>query len=319
LHTHSTHLTLFSNNKSFKQTHTRILIHSATPNYFQVTMVSTAATSGHGQIWFITGANKGIGLEIARAALDAGHTVIGAVRSGKSDEIKSSKLHWVSLDVTDEASVKRAAAEATEIAGRVDVVVNNAGNVLAGALEEVSLAQVRAQYDTNVFGTIAVTKAFLPQLRKQGSGHVVNLSSAFGRVSVPGWGLYASTKYAVEAISEALSGELSKFGVKVILIEPGYTRTPILSSGTTYGANTLPDVYDAIRPTKAQIEGLSGTQQGDPARQGKAIVKLVADPNTPLHVPLGSDSYGYITGTLKAVLDEVTPQKEHAASTDFPK
>lgn len=283
-------------------------------------MVSIAP-SGKVQTWFITGASKGIGLEIAKTALASGHTVIGTARSAIPKELSSSpNFHSISLEVTDEHAVKAAVAEAVKLGkGKVDVIVNNAGYVVAGAVEEISVTQGKEQFATNVWGVFAVTQAFLPYLRKQGSGHIINVSSAFGRVAGPGWSVYAASKHAVEAITEALAMEVKSFGIKTTLVEPGYTRTPILASGTVFGDKLLPAVYDGIRPTAKQLQAVSGTQAGDPARQAQVIVALASNPNPPLHLPLGADSYQYIKGGLTGVLAEIEENKAITFSTDFPK
>jgi NAD(P)-dependent dehydrogenase (short-subunit alcohol dehydrogenase family) len=284
-------------------------------------MPTTTSNNGNTKVWFITGATKGIGTEIARAALAAGHTVIGTGRSTFPDDlIKHNKFHSLKLDVADQDAVVAAVEQAIKLGGgRVDVVVNNAGYVVSGAIEEVSDKQAREQYATNVFGAMGVTRAFLPYLRQQRSGHVINVTGVFGRVSAPGWGWCASSKYALEGLSEALVCEVKPFGIHVTLIEPGSTRTRILASGTDFGDRRKPEVYDGIRPTEKELAAIGGTQQGDPVRQGKAIVEIASKPNPPLHLALGSDSYGYITSGLKAVLAETEANKAISFSTDYPK
>jgi NAD(P)-dependent dehydrogenase (short-subunit alcohol dehydrogenase family) len=271
------------------------------------------------QTWFITGVSKGIGKEIALAALAAGHTVIGTGRVDAPAELKST-IHYLKLDVDDVAQVKQVVAQAIKLAnGKVDVVVNNSGWVLSGAIEEVTIEQVKAQYATNVFGALAVTQAFLPHLRQHKSGHIIQISSLLGRVSGAGWGLYSSTKWALESLSEALAEEVKPFGIKVTLAEPGFTRTPILASGSVFGANALPSVYDGIRPSVKELNALNGSQAGDPARIGRAIVQVTALPSPPLHLPLGSDAFYGLQAGLKKIIDEVEELKAISVSTDFPK
>jgi NAD(P)-dependent dehydrogenase (short-subunit alcohol dehydrogenase family) len=270
--------------------------------------------------WFITGISKGLGTEIARAALDAGHTVIGTVRTGTVPaDLTSPRLHVLKLDVTDESAVHAAVKQAIALAnGHVDVVVNNAGFVVSGAIEEVSIKQIKQQYDANLYGAIAVTQAFLPHLRKQGSGHILQVSSLFGRTSAPGWGVYCSSKYALEAMSEALALEVEKFGIHVTLVQPGYVRTPILASGTYYGDNPLPHVYDGIRYGAKEIAAIDGKQSGDPARMARAIVQITTVPMPPLHFPLGPDSYNGIKQALGQIIKDIEEYKDISISTDYP-
>jgi len=272
--------------------------------------------------WFITGISKGIGLETAVNALSRGDTVIGTVRT--KDLPKSlqnqANLHVLTVDITDEAKTKQSVSKALELAnGKIDVLLNNAGSVVAGALEEVTLEQWRQQFDLNVYALVHVTQLILPTMRKQKSGHIINVSSAFGRTAGPGWSAYAASKYAVEAITEALAQEVKSFGIHVTAVEPGYIRTPILVSGTVHGKNSLPAVYDGIRGSEKDILSVDGTQAGDPVRVGKAIVDLGHMSSPPVHLPLGSDSYQFITGALQGVLKEVEQYKDVAVSTDYPK
>ena len=277
--------------------------------------------TGH-KTWFITGISKGIGTEIAANALSRGDTVIGTVRSQDLPHSLQNQpnLHVLTLDITDEAKTKQIVTKALELAkGKIDVLVNNAANVISGAVEEVTVAQWRQQFDLNVFALVHVTQLILPSMRHNKSGYVINISSAFGRTVGPGWAAYAASKYAVEAITEALAQEVKSFGIHATTVQPGYIRTDILVSGTTYGKNQLNDVYNGIRATEKDILGVSGSQAGDPKRVGKAIVDLANMSAPPVHLPLGSDSYQMITGALQAVVKEIEQYKDIATSTDYPK
>ena len=199
--------------------------------------MNTEKQGDGGKVWFVTGAGKGLGFEIARAALEAGHRVAATVRS-RPEEITAALqenpcLFVAVMDVTDEAQVKAAVAQAVARFGRIDVLVNNAGYGLLSGIEEATDAEVRRQYDTNVFGLLNVTRAVLPQMRVQRSGHVINLSSLYGFGSLPGWGVYGSTKFAVEGITEALAAEVAPLGLFATTVEPGLFRTNFLDAKST--------------------------------------------------------------------------------------
>ena len=184
--------------------------------------------------WFITGASKGFGFEIAAGVLAAGDKVVATVRSQPEQLVSALNNHpdllVTVMDVSDERLVKKAVDQAIGRFGRIDVLVNNAGYGLLSGVEEASDAEVRKQYDTNVFGVLNVTRAVLPHMRQQGSGHVINISSLFGFGSIPGWGVYGSTKFAIEGITEALAIEVKPLGIHVTAVEPGLFRTNFLDA-----------------------------------------------------------------------------------------
>src|SRR5215470_2204669 len=191
-------------------------------------------TSGPELVWFITGASRGFGLEIARQALEQGDAVVATARDPRGVEKNlpsaGASLLAVALDVTDEQEAQSAVARAVERFGRIDVLVNNAGRGLLGAVEEACAAEVQAVFDANVFGLLTVTRAVLPVMRRQRSGRVLNMSSVGGFSSSAGWGIYCSTKFAVEGLSEALAQELKPLGIFVTSVEPGYFRTDFLDA-----------------------------------------------------------------------------------------
>ena len=202
-------------------------------------------------VWFITGASRGFGLEITREALSRGDSVVATARNPQAvqDAIPDGgdRLLAVGLDVGVSEQVTRAVEAAIERFGRIDVLVNNAGRGLVGTVEETSDAEARALFDVNVFGLLAVTRAVLPYMRAARSGLVVNLSSVGGFVAWPGWGVYAATKFAVEALSEAMTHELAPLGIKSVAIEPGPFRTNFLDSSSLSVAETQFDDYSATR------------------------------------------------------------------------
>ncbi|WP_042778442.1 SDR family oxidoreductase, partial [Sinorhizobium fredii] len=197
------------------------------------------------KVWFITGASRGFGALMTKEALAAGDAVVATARNPRAviEQIGDNpNLLAVALDLTNEAQAKEAAAKAIERFGRIDVLVNNAGYGLLGAVEEATAEEIEKLYATNVFGVLKVTRAVLPYMRRQRSGHVLNFSSIGGYFGYPGWGVYGSTKFAVEGLSESLSAELEPFGIKVTIIEPGFFRTDFLADNSlSVSAAAIPD------------------------------------------------------------------------------
>jgi NAD(P)-dependent dehydrogenase (short-subunit alcohol dehydrogenase family) len=278
------------------------------------------------KVWFITGASKGFGLEIAKSALEAGDKVVATVRS--KPELLAETLNnnpdllITIMDVSNETQVKAAAAQAIEKFGQIDVLVNNAGYGLLSGVEEATDAEVRKQYDTNVFGLLNVTRAILPQMRKQRSGHVINVSSVFGFGSMGGWGVYGSTKFAVEGITEALALEVASLGIKVTAVEPGLFSTDFLdNSSLIQSANAIDDYKDTVGAMRSGVVGLHGNQPGDPAKLGQAFIKLVNAENPPVHLPLGTDTVAFYrakTDKLEQEIkdwDAVTNSTNHDTAT----
>ncbi len=241
------------------------------------------------KVWFITGANRGLGLVFAEAALERGDKVAaGSRKIAALDDLKAKygdRVLPLSLDVTNRADVFKAVKEAVTHFGRLDVVVNNAGYGLMGTIEEISEAQFRQQIEVNVFGVFHVVQAVLPVLRGQGSGHIVQISSIAGIGAFPGSGAYNTSKWALEAMSEALAQEVKSFGIKVTLVEPGPFKT---EWGTTSAvrAPQLPQ-YDAMRAGMAEIHKKIVACGGDPRATGPAILAIVDAPEPPLRVFFG--------------------------------
>ena len=240
---------------------------------------------GTGRVALVTGASSGIGEAAAHELVRAGFTVYGTSRKAAAGE-KRGEVVFLPLDVTDDDSVAAAVGEVLDRSGRIDVLVNNAGLGIAGAAEESSIEQARKLFDTNLFGSIRMTRAVLPHMREQGSGRVINISSVLGLIPAPFGALYAATKHAVEGYSESLDHEVREFGVRVLLVEPAYTRT-------AFDANTIPadeplplyarqrDVLDALMATA--IKG------GDePSVVGETVVAAATDTRPKLRYPAGS-------------------------------
>jgi len=277
--------------------------------------------SNNHHVWFITGTSQGFGRELVRAALQRGDSVIATSRHPQAVAAAFSKaadrLLALSMDLRDPAQISSVVERAIARFGRIDVLVNNAGYGVTGAVEEASEKEITALYDTNVFGLLRVTRALLPYLRKQRSGHIVNLSSIGGLAGLPGWGIYNSTKFAVEGLSEALAAELAPLGIGVTIVEPGPFRTDFLGGSLVKAANTLPDYEATAGKTRAGTVERNGKQQGNPALAADAIVRAVTSPDPPLHLLLGRWAYDRFNQKLDALRQEMEAWREIALGTDF--
>jgi len=274
------------------------------------------------KVWFITGASRGFGLEIAKAALASGDKVVATVR--RDPEQVSVGLNnlpgllMVQLDVTNETEVKLGVQQAIARFGRIDVVVNNAGYGMVTAIEEASDAEVRKQFDTNVFGLLNVTRAVLPHMRRQRSGHIINISSLFGYDAIPGWGLYGSTKFAVEGLSKGLALELAPFGIYVTAIAPGLFSTDFLSADSyTASAHPIDDYKQTVTGQMRDRAGqLHGKQPGDPKKLAAVVVKLTQIDKPPLHLPIGKDAIAMYRNNAAKTLAEISQWEELSSGTD---
>ncbi|CAJ1493329.1 oxidoreductase [[Mycobacterium] kokjensenii] len=273
-------------------------------------------------VWFITGASRGFGLQIARDLLDRGHRVVATARraAAVTDALgENDNLLAVALDVTDDDQARQAVQATMERFGRIDVLINNAGRGLLGAVEEATDAEVRAVYETNVFGLLTVTRAIAPVLRAQRSGAIVNISSVGGFVSSPGWGVYASTKFAVEALSEALHAELRPLGVHVMVVEPGYFRTDFLdSSSLQIQQNVIEDYADGPAGQMRVTAGeRNHDQPGDPVKAAAAIIDVIEADEPPVRLLLGNDTIAAVEAKIVGVQSELARWRAVSESTDF--
>ncbi|BEU26607.1 oxidoreductase [Paraburkholderia caribensis] len=284
--------------------------------------MSNATQQQFKRVWFITGASRGLGALMAEAALADGNAVVAAGRNAAAIVERlgeSPALLPVALDVTSEAQAKAAVEAAVEKFGRIDVLINNAGFGLLAAVEESSDADVRRMYDTNVFGLLNVTRAVLPVMRKQRSGHVINMSSIGGYRSGAGFGVYCSTKFAVEGITEALHAELKPLGIHATVVEPGYFRTDFLDGSSLLVGKDIIDDYDETSGNVRRFAvGMNHNQPGDPQKLATALVTLVDAQTPPLRLPLGTDTLKAIAEKNEYVTTETQAWKTLAASTDFP-
>ncbi|MGV6873244.1 oxidoreductase [Pseudochelatococcus sp. B33] len=273
------------------------------------------------KVWFITGAARGFGALVASRALANGDAVVATARDPRKVTERLGEhpnLLALALDVTDERQAHTAAEQAVQTFGRIDVLLNNAGYGLLGAVEEASAAEIEALYRTNVFGLLAVTRAVLPHMRRARAGHVINISSIGGIVGFAGWGVYGSTKFAVEGLSEALAIELAPLGVKVTVIEPGFFRTDFLDSASLItSANEIADYHATSGAMRETAGGANHNQPGNPDRLAEVIVDIAALSSPPLRLPLGSDT---VTRTERRAreADALLEQwREVSVSTDF--
>ena len=273
------------------------------------------------QTWFITGASRGFGLEIARLALARGDAVVAAARDPRRVEEAFAgtpgHLLAVALDVTDAGQAAQAVARAVERFGRIDVLVNNAGRGFIGAIEEASDEEVRDAFDVNVFGLLSVTRAVLPTMRTQRSGRILNMSSVGGFTGSAGGGIYAGTKFAVEGLSEALHAELAPFGVHVTLVEPGGFRTDFLDpSSMVFSARTIDEYADTAGEFRSRAGRRNHKQAGDPHKAAAAIVAIATAEDPPLRLALGSDAVERIERKLVHVGTDIAAWRELSLTTD---
>jgi len=288
--------------------------------------ISPAQPPGHNRkgkkmrVWFITGASRGFGALIAQEALAAGDAVVATARDPSAITKRlgaHERLLAARLDVTKEAEAHEAVGQAVKRFGRIDILVNNAGYGLLGAIEEASADETQRLFDTNVFGLLGVTRAALPHMRRQRSGHIINLSSVGGYTGYPGWGVYGATKFAVEGISEALAAEVAPLGIKVTVVEPGFFRTDFLDdTSLSRTAQQIEDYRETVGKTRAHAADVNHGQRGDPAKLAKAFIALANAPKPPLRLPLGSDTVERIQTKNAHVAEELAAWRALATSTD---
>lgn len=271
--------------------------------------------------WFITGASRGFGTLIAERALCAGDAVIATARNPQdiTDRLgEQPNLLAVRLDVTREDEAHQAVAEGIKRFGCIDVLINNAGFGVLGAVEETSASETERLFATNVFGLLNVTRAVLPHMRAQRSGRVINISSIGGYQAYMGWGVYGATKFAVEGITEALHQELAPLGIQATVVEPGFFRTDFLDEQSLIKTKLeLPDYDETVGKMRVFAEAANHAQPGDPLKFAEAMLALVNAPNPPLRLALGSDTVARIEAKNRLVAQELADWNELALSTDF--
>ena len=268
--------------------------------------------------WFITGISRGLGLALAKAALAQGDKVIGTVRNGTPDlKAAPGKLQVITVDIADGTAAEAAIKQAFE-AGRIDVIVNNAGYGLLGATEKATDAELAHIFAVDVFAPFRIIRTALPYLRAQGSGHIVNITSVAGRAPAAGYSLYASVKYALEGMSVSLAQELAPFGIKVTAVAPGAFRTDFLSAHSIRKSGADNAYAENVGRITAAFDANDGKQLGDPDRGAQAIMAAVDADNPPLHLLLGSDALRRAREKLDAVIEEIDRWEDVTRSTDYP-
>ncbi|WP_229054664.1 SDR family oxidoreductase [Aeromicrobium sp. Leaf350] len=271
------------------------------------------------QVWFITGASRGMGIDIARAALAAGHHVVATGRDPQKVEDAvgaHENLLTVALDVTDPDAAERAAQAAVERFGRIDVLVNNAGNFYAGYFENISPAQLRAQMETNFFGPLNVTREVLPVMRAQRSGQVITITSAAGLMGQEFCAAYAPSKFALEGWMESLHYDLAPFGISTMAVEPGFFRTELLVEGasTIWPELEIEDYATRTEQTIKAWSGMNGQQVGDPAKLAGALVTLSDSGDLPRRFVAGSDVMAGVEQNLATIQGQIDAHRELSAS-----
>jgi NAD(P)-dependent dehydrogenase (short-subunit alcohol dehydrogenase family) len=270
----------------------------------------------------ITGVSSGLGRAFAHGALDAGHTVIGTVRTAEDLEafeaLGPGRAHGRLLDVTDDQAVSAVVADAESSVGPIDVVIANAGYGLEGIFEETPLAAVRDQFAVNVFGAAATFQAALPYMRARRSGHLMAVTSMGGLMAVPGMSAYCASKFALEGLLESIGKEVAGFGIHVTAIEPGSFRTEWAGRSMTRAQRSVPDYDELFAPIRDARLKASGNQLGNPAKAADAVLAVIADPAPPRHLVLGSDALRLVTAARKATDDDIRQWEELSRTTDFP-
>jgi len=270
--------------------------------------------------FFITGVSSGFGEALAQAALSAGHRVVGTVRNEAARErftaLHADRAHARLLDVTDVDAIGGVVAEVEASIGPVDVLVNNAGYGHEGVMEESPLADLRRQFDVNVFGAVAVIKAFLPYFRARRRAHIVNITSMGGLVTMPGITYYCGSKFALEGISEALGKELQPFGIAVTAVAPGSFRTDWAGRSMVRTPRSIADYDPLFDPIRSAREAKHGAQLGDPHKAALAILALVASDAPPAHLLLGSDALGLVRAKLAELTNQLDAWEAVTRSTD---
>ena len=272
------------------------------------------------QVWLVTGSSHGLGRAIVEAGLAAGNKVMATARSieslGDLSDHYGSQVKLFALDVTDESAADRAVQTAIDTFGSLDVVINNAGYGNLSSIEETPLSDFRAQIETNLFGTIIMTKAALPYFREKKKGQFIQLSSMGGRIGPPGRGPYSAAKWGVEGFSEVLSREVAPLGVKVTIVEPGGFRTDFAGSSTKLSEGH-PEYDSTVGATARFQRDYNGKQPGDPKKAAQVIAQLTKEDKPPLRLLLGSDAYSGAEKNDLARLEEARKWKELSLSTDF--
>lgn len=272
--------------------------------------------------WFITGVSSGFGQALARAFLDRGDVVCGTVRKPEAkaafEALAPGRAHGFLLDVTDEAQIKAVVAEAEALTGGIDRLVNNAGHGLVGAIEEASLAEIRALFEVNVFGAIAMIQAVLPAMRARKAGFIINITSVSGLAPWSGTAIYGATKYALECVGQTLAQEVGALGIRVMNVAPGGFRTDFAGRSLAMTERLIADYAETAHQARHILTTNVGRENGDPALAAAAILKAVESAEPPLHLLLGADALHYAEDHLVAIRADIDTWRETSLSTALP-
>ena len=273
-------------------------------------------------VWFITGCSTGLGRDAAKAVLDRGWRAVVTARDASKvadlAEGRGDAALVQALNVDDQGSIDAAVKAATDRFGRIDVLLNNAGYGYQSSVEEGEDKEIRAQFETNVFGLFAITRAVLPIMRAQKSGHILNVTSVGGLMGFASSGYYSATKHAVEGWSDSLKAEVEPLGVKVTCIEPGPFRTDWAGRSLKQTKSKIADYAETAQKRMDTTSGYSGTQAGDPARAAQAMIDVTQEPNPPRHFVLGKFGLDAAVKKLRERVEEIEGRREAALATDFP-
>ena len=276
---------------------------------------------GERKVWFITGTSSGLGRALAEEVLAKGDKVVATARKPEvlPDLVEKypDTAFAAKLDVTNRENVKDSINEAIEKFGRIDVLVNNAGYGLVGAVEEPGDEQIRQIFETNVFGVLNVLRGALPVLRRQKSGHIINISSRLGFAAFPSYGYYSATKFALYGLSESLAQEVAPLGIKVTIAEPGGIRTKFNDKGVVQPENLLPEDYPSTAAFNNYLSEGDGKQFSDPHKIAKVLIEVVESENPPLHLPLGEDAYPKIEEQFDKIMKEISLWREKGSNTGY--
>lgn len=279
-------------------------------------------TQNASPVWFITGCSTGFGYELAKLVLARGwRAVVTARDRARVAELvrgAEDRALALALDVTDPAQIAAALAESQEKFGRIDVLVNNAGYGYQSSIEEGEDAKIRAQFDANVFGLFALTRAVLPVMRAQGSGHILNITSVAGFIGFPASGYYSASKHAVEGFSDALAAEAGPLGIRVTCVEPGPFRTDWAGRSLVQTPNAIAAYAETAGTRLTATSEKSGTQAGDPVRAGEAMIRVTEVENPPRHLVLGAFGFDAVTARLKQRLAEIEAWRDTSLGADYP-
>lgn len=271
--------------------------------------------------WMITGVSGGLGREIARAALERGDIVVGAMRRPEAvaafEALAPGRAHGVVMDVTDTAAIAAAVAKAESVTGTLDVLVNNAGYGLVGAVEEASLDEVRAQFEVNVFGPLAVLKAVLPAMRARRAGRIINITSVSGLAVWAGTGVYCASKWALEGLTQTLAQEVADLGIRVVNVAPGGLRTDFATGSKVIVADKLSDYDGLARDAERIMADHAGQEPGDPAKAARAILTIADVEDPPMHLLLGEDALKYAGYAAQGLAADIEAWKTLSLSTGF--